>query len=619
MSIAVLVTVWVLGGLEAIWLWGHVAPDTGWVTLGYVLMGVSLPGVVVGIVDGVGGWLQSKLRRPGFLVVVTVLASVPAAFTSVLLTEGQGIARSAWLWPFRFVVGSTLVASPAVLLAVHPRVLSRASLKRLVAILLVGGGLFVLLATSFQPMQYLRPHRALILVGSLFVWAGFRFLWTPSSTTRVWWVPAVIAAGFLVGFGLSRTEPRRRGLALHQVFNDTIISQKYQVWLVKLTPNAALDAAEESGVSRFQPRTIPSMPSGRFSGKSVLYFTGDTMRADRFPPTPDSRNVTPNATALGEQSVVFAQAISNYSNTASAIPVLLSGDWSVREHFDGRDSRHRLPRLFRKAGYHTLAVVKSIPQLHHVQGFDEKTTFQGDCREGVELWRQALMHKDAKKPWFAWVHSTDAHYPHVYRSEDLGAGEGRVRTYDASIRLFDHCLGRVLEILRGEGQIDETIVVVTSDHGESLGEHGRMCLHESCYLQEFRIPLLMRVPGQKAFTVNYRVQTMDLLPTLANLVGLDTNGESMGGRDLSGLLGGLASDVADVADVGTGWALSEGRDCGAFFLEQWMLTYFEQGQLFELYDLDHDPNASRNVVSDYPEVLQRMAPTLVQHRQRVRY
>jgi arylsulfatase A-like enzyme len=170
-------------------------------------------------------------------------------------------------------------------------------------------------------------------------------------------------------------------------------------------------------------------------------------------------------------------------------------------------------------------------------------------------------------PFFLWAHWMTPHEPYVpppARQREAGgptlsrlralmlrraAGRGKglteaqrrdlVALYDGEVRRFDHELGRLLKVLRARGLLDPSLLIVTADHGEALGEHGR-CFHPSLHYEELLgVPLIVRLPGQQ----NQRrsegeVSLLDLMPTLADLVGAELPEDVCMGRSFAPLLRG---------------------------------------------------------------------------------
>jgi arylsulfatase A-like enzyme len=210
--------------------------------------------------------------------------------------------------------------------------------------------------------------------------------------------------------------------------------------------------------------------------------------------------------------------------------------------------------------------------------------------------------------------------------------EAMVAAYDESILYLDDQLGKLFDGLRQRGLLENTIVVVTSDHGESWGEHGLMYHGHSLYRDQLHVPLMVRYP--KAFTPGSRdprAVGLDRLPaTIASLTGTPASfpghaltaypADSLASRlqraalDTSDGEGTESSPPAVVAEVArrssvpAGWPTSKGS-LAALLTERWHLIVPEAGAGdAELYDMQADPDETRNLFADSSHV--RIAKSL---------
>jgi arylsulfatase A-like enzyme len=91
--------------------------------------------------------------------------------------------------------------------------------------------------------------------------------------------------------------------------------------------------------------------------------------------------------------------------------------------------------------------------------------------------------------------------------------------YDASVTYWDHQIGRLIEDLKAKGRWEDTILVITADHGEALGDRGHF-FHGNLFQENIHVPLIFRVPGIQAQRLSQYAQMMDIAPTLATLTGV---------------------------------------------------------------------------------------------------
>ena len=178
-----------------------------------------------------------------------------------------------------------------------------------------------------------------------------------------------------------------------------------------------------------------------------------------------------------------------------------------------------------------------------------------------------------------------------------------VNQYDASLRWADWGVGEIERVLRERDLLDDTLFIVTSDHGEAFGEHGYTYHRYGVYDELVRAPLLMRLPGEKRLGVRVSAlaQTVDLLPTVFDLFGLPYPREVQG-TSLLPVLTGEANSVRDYVYA----TCSAPRPSYLVRDTRWALILWEGGTLRALYDLQKDPTQRENVIQQEPEQAARM-------------
>lgn len=233
---------------------------------------------------------------------------------------------------------------------------------------------------------------------------------------------------------------------------------------------------------------------------------------------------------------------------------------------------------------------------------------------------------DRESPFFMWLHYMDVHYPFIppsrfLESEGNSFSDGRVATlnrlmqeapeelddedisdllalYRGEIRFTNHHIGRILDRLKELGAFDETAIVVTADHGEAFGEHGRFGHHPCPYDELVRVPLFIRVPGGKDQTVDDQVSLVDLPRTVCTLLDIEPP-KRMQGRSLVPALNGTTlSEELALSTGGHGDFLS----CRS---TNWKCLWRVPEDSVELYDLRGDPEEVDDVSESNPEVVSR--------------
>lgn len=301
---------------------------------------------------------------------------------------------------------------------------------------------------------------------------------------------------------------------------------------------------------------------------NVLLITIDTLRADHLGAYGYARPTSPKIDAFAARSTVFENAHSSASWTLPSLSSihtsLLStthGCWKISSRLEPEFTT--AAEILRDVGYDTAMVACHIflsAQYGLQQGFthvdDELVRPPSDAAEAISspgvtergvrfLERKAAAGEDA--PWFLWLHYFDPHdtyLPHEGFSETFGIVE-EIDLYDGEIAFTDHYVGLVLQRLAELGLEDETIVVITSDHGEEFGEHGFKRHGYSLYQEAVRIPLVVRVPGAASGRVPEVVGNVDVLPTLLEACGIElksvqgaTCAHELEGRSLLGAIRG---------------------------------------------------------------------------------
>ena len=177
--------------------------------------------------------------------------------------------------------------------------------------------------------------------------------------------------------------------------------------------------------------------------------------------------------------------------------------------------------------------------------------------------------------------------------------EPSVDLYDANLRWADWGIGEVVKALRERDLLDNTILVVTSDHGEAFGEHGYIWHSRAVYGEFVHIPLLIRFPGPPngglVGAVGALTGTVDLLPTILDLFQVPYPRESIQGLSVLPLLSGERTKVHD-------YTFARSVDAWQSYLVRnldWSLILYRGGEFKALYDLRTDPGELRNVIGRF--------------------
>lgn len=356
----------------------------------------------------------------------------------------------------------------------------------------------------------------------------------------------------------------------------------------------------------------------------VILISIDTCRADHLGCYGYSRNTSPNIDALAAESIRFNHVVTPVPITLAAHSSILTGQTplghKVRDNNNYRlaDSNVTLAEILRQSGFETGAVVGAFvldSQFGLDQGFDTyddeiekqaqlKMTFHE--RSGREVTRLAAnwLQRHRNNISFLFVHYFDPHIPYKAHQEfvftSLPFLVSEKDRYDGEIAYADDCVGRLINELKHLGIYDSTLLIVTADHGEGLGEHHEKTHAHFIYRSTLHVPLIIRIPGgPEGIVINETVGLIDIVPTVCSILGIDVP-PAVQGQDLSTLIF---------------------NDSGSFeerpvYCESLYLTKFGLGPLLgltdgrwkyihtanpELYDLEKDPYERKNLLDKHNE------------------
>lgn len=399
---------------------------------------------------------------------------------------------------------------------------------------------------------------------------------------------------------------------------------------------------------------------------NIVLITVDALRADRLGVYGYTRPTSPAIDAFAREAVIVTDAIAQAPYTKASIGSLFTGlfptahkahttalpvsalmdgaaDGDTPEMSDVLSAKlDTLAEALAAAGYRTYGFSTNpflIPDFGFAQGFERFQFFADGTAYAAarSVLPAALAAIDARdpRPFFVWIHLMEPHNPYAppepFRSMFPPAAPPRVidsklippwlsidgsrdlnlysARYDAEIRTVDAALEQFWNALKGRGLWDDTVVALTSDHGEEFMEHGGLEHNTSLYDEQLRVPLIVRVPGLAPRRVRAQAQLVDLYPTLAALAGARTP-EDLHGGDLRPV---LAGDT-----VGEPYAYAEivGRRFAVRTVEWKLISSLQGGR--QLFDLTTDPGEQENLArvqpqraADYEKILARMLATAI--------
>jgi arylsulfatase A-like enzyme len=219
--------------------------------------------------------------------------------------------------------------------------------------------------------------------------------------------------------------------------------------------------------------------------------------------------------------------------------------------------------------------------------------------------------------WFLWAHYIDPHGRYVAHPDVIDYGTSEPDLYDAELRWTDQQVGRLLDELVRLPSNDRTIIIITSDHGESMGEHGvPVGTHGTALYRELlHVPLIIYVPNNQPRLMSGAVTPLDIVPTIAELTGIDVKDLSFEGKSLVPQVFYGKDDTDRIVFAETN-APSPIRTSISSTNK---LIYYMHSNLYELYDLVADPLEKSNLAPKSPPALVLMKTALEAWLERVVY
>ncbi|MGA8806947.1 MAG: sulfatase, partial [Thermoanaerobaculia bacterium] len=347
---------------------------------------------------------------------------------------------------------------------------------------------------------------------------------------------------------------------------------------------------------------------------NVLLITVDTFRADRL------GSNTPALAGLAREAVRFDAADSPVPLTLPAHASLMSGllplHHGLRNNGVGAfpAARQTLATAF-GSSYRTGAFVGSFILDHRFgldRGFeryddeivrnvtDSSGTFDAERRGGEVVDRAlAWLRQNDARPFFAWVHLYDAHAPYA-------PPPPYPQTYDGEVAYVDAQIARLLAAV----DRSNTIIVIVGDHGEALGEHGELTHGLLLYEPTLHVPMIIAAPSLAPRVIATPVSTADLAPTIASLAGVAF--PAVDGRD-------LAADLINRREPQPAPIYAETQYPATFGWSELSSLRLASAKLIsapgpELYDLQHDPGETVNVLTNQRRAYRDLTTRLDQLR-----
>lgn len=372
-------------------------------------------------------------------------------------------------------------------------------------------------------------------------------------------------------------------------------------------------------------KATPTVPQAPAASRYALLVTIDTLRADYLSAYGGPAQ-TPALTELAQRGWLFEECISASMLTnpshASILTSLYPKDHGVYDNESGiADGVSTIATALSSAGFQTAAVL-GFPHLNPKvsnlgQGFGRVIEAGRKEQRAPEAVATALAVIDRMgrmepgRPWFVWLHLVDPHAPYepltLPRTMDSKTPMSRAQKvaprfqrnnpwfteafdrfkyiedmtarYLAEVEAADAGLALLIRGLRERGLFDQTVVAVTSDHGENFGEHELYFHHGGLYRETVHVPLVVSAPGLAAVRISALVESVDLAPTLLELLRVP-RWQPMRGQSLVGVAAGTHTARTVAFSEHLGGQLASIRSAGATFI-----SHVKNSHQFPSYDI----------------------------------
>ena len=388
---------------------------------------------------------------------------------------------------------------------------------------------------------------------------------------------------------------------------------------------------------------VPGYRGDTTRPRNVLLIVVDTLRADRLGAYGSERGLTPAMDALAAQGIVFENVVAQSAWTSPATASILTGTdpttHGIRRLGDTIDAAApALASVLGEAGYATAAITTNInvrAELGFDRGFStyrylpESEAREGFYAQAAEVQAEALGWLDAQsgRPFFLYLHLSEPHAPYAPAPEAAqrfvrGSPSPEVRAavdplehlssshlvgrekdldwvrslYDAEVASVDAIIGALRKNLEERGLWQETLFVLTSDHGEAFGEHGVAGHGYSVFAEEVQVPLIFRWNAAQAAGSGQRsselARQIDVLPTILDLLGISVPPAVEGVSLLREVPGEAFSETQ-----------LHGREKSGLIVDGLKVVRTQgrtSGSTMAVYDLSRDPQEGADVLRDHP-------------------
>ncbi len=375
---------------------------------------------------------------------------------------------------------------------------------------------------------------------------------------------------------------------------------------------------------------------------NVLFITVDTLRYDHttfggYADSAKHRDTTPRLAELVKHSTSFTFCNAPSAGTMASIPAIITSKYfhsgiALDENEPAgmppklKPENTLLSEIMKRGNYHT-GVIASHEYWNDWgmdQGVDEYDNSIGHTPDPFRIAADkvtdralAYISRNQGHKWFLWAHYIDPHGRYVAHPDVVDYGASEPDLYDAEIKWTDQQIGRLLDELQRLPSTPNTIIIITSDHGDSMGEHTvPLGTHGTALYRELQhVPMIFYIPDNAPHKIGGAVSNLDIVPTIAALVGIDVKDLSFEGKSEIPAIFYGKEDHERIVFAETNAPTPQ----RAAISEQYKLIYYMQSNLYELYDLKADPWEHDNLAPKHPPSMTLMKSALDAWLERVVY
>lgn len=375
---------------------------------------------------------------------------------------------------------------------------------------------------------------------------------------------------------------------------------------------------------------------------NIVIVVVDTLRTDHVGCYGYKRNTTPNIDRLAQEGIMFRRAISSAPWTSPSVGTLLTSQHpcvlGIRDEFEPLDKRFPLiSQVLKKHNYTTCGIVSHTlvsARLRFGMGYDYYDEVSSRVHEGISspkvtskaisFLRDFSLREDYDRPFFLFVHYFDPHYDYLLhkRYNYYPSYKGKIKSgnieelwrmrrnmsaddiryllalYDSEVAFTDEGIGMLLDELKSLGFYDNTMIILTSDHGEEFMERGWIGHTITLHKELLRVPLIIKIPGCKHRTIKSQVGLIDIVPTIYQYLGLKIP-SGLEGKALDLNPGAHIESRPIFSETFMSQAPDEEDEKPIAFrsvtLSDWKLIYDEIRDSKQVYNLSEDPHERNNL------------------------